>query len=481
MYDLTRAPGRKIKTARDMIRVLKPKRYRVTDNPELAGFNWDSRTIKEGEVYLAIPGQRVDGHRFIPEARARGAAICLVSSFEGLEDTRNCILVDNTVTALGYLAACHRRALPTRIIGLTGSVGKTTTKEILYTLLSVVCRARKSEDNLNSTIGLPTQLLKLEEQDEWMVAEMGMSTPGEIKTLMEMARPDVGMWLSVHAVHQANFPDINAIAAAKAELVEHLGEDKTLVYNMDDPLVVRYGAGYPGRKITYALLDPEADFRARIEPFPEWEGTNFELFLGNHAGISMRLPLVGRFNVANALAACAAAVATGFPVTELSYAMKTVVPTRGRCNLSCFDGDIKLVDDTYNANPHAVRNLLRCYASLALGYHRWLILGDMLELGPDEGAVHYDLGKTIAGYDFDRVTLVGPLSAHTYEALKRNGNPSLQLEHFENTGEALTKMDPKTPISARIWCKASRGIHLEHIAHRLITHFDETRGGYFAF
>ncbi len=481
MYDLTKAPGRKIKTARDMIRVLKPKRHHVAGNPELAGFHWDSRTLEKGEVFVAIPGQRVDGHRFVGEARARGAAVCLVSSFEGLDDPGNCILVDNTTAALGYLAACHRRALPTRVIGLTGSVGKTTTKDILHTLLSVVCRARKSEENYNSTIGLPTQLLKLDEKDEWMVAEMGMSTPGEIKTLMEMARPDIGLWLSVHAVHQVNFPDINAIASAKAELVEHLGEDKCLVYNQDDPLVVRHSIGYQGRKITYALLDPDADIRARIEPFPEWEGTNFELFLGERSSISLSLPLVGRFNVANALAACAAAVATGFPVSELGYAMKTVVTTRGRCNLSLFDEDIKLVDDTYNANPHAVRNLLRCYASLAPAYHRWLILGDMLELGPEEVAIHRDLGKTIAGYDFDRVTLVGPLSAHTYEALKRNGNPRLHLEHYENTGEALSKMDPDTPCHARIWCKASRGIHLEHVAHRLITHFGETRGGYHAF
>ena len=475
MYDFRAAPAHKVAESDDLLGILKPKTHFLRDNGPIANFVTDNREVIEGSVFVAIKGARTDGHRFVDQAFASGARAALVSTLDGIEHKSGCIVTPDPVGALGYLAATHRRAMRTRIIGLTGSVGKTTTKDILHTILSTTFRTRKSEGNRNSTIGLPAQLLALEEADEWMIAEMGMSTPGEIAKLMDMARPNMGLWLAVQAVHLANFENLDGIARAKAEMVTHLEKDKVMVYNLDDPMVHRYSKEFEGTRITYGLVHPDAGVRARIDAFSGWEGTGFELMIGDQQRQKLWLPLVGRYNVANALAACTAAVAARFPVTELSYALRQVSAPEGRSNLHKFKGDIQLVDDTYNANPYAVQQVMRSFAPLSPTYYRWLILGDMLELGPEEAQIHHRIGQEIAGYGFDRVTLVGPLSRHTYDGVNAAQRGPEILEHFEDAHQATQNMnlDIKTP--ARIWCKASRGIRLEQVTQKLVNQWKHSR------
>ncbi len=472
MHDLMAAPPRYVASVGDVIDLLGATEFQAARDLPITGFSIDSRTLKEGQVFVAIRGQRVDGHRFIPQAMARGASVCLVTSPEAVSNADRWILVSDVIAALGFLAASHRRSLDVKLVGLTGSVGKTTTKDLLFEMMSSSFRTRKSEGNFNNTIGLPIEILKLRRDTEYMIAEMGMSFPGEIRDLTKMARPDMGLWLGVKAVHLANFENLAGIARAKAELVRFMEPGRTLVYNADDPLVVEHALGYEGARVSFGIKSPTADFQARVEPYPDWSGTRFQVTAPGEQIQSFYLPLVGRFNVMNALAACATASSAGVPLPEIANALKMAKPPKHRSYPWVFDKDVRLIDDTYNSNPHAVEQVLRCFASLAEGRYRWILLGDMLELGQEEARFHRDLGLRLRGYGFDRVTLVGPLCEHAYRAFQEGGAGHCRLEHFRDVDEALARMDRQAPAPARIWCKASRGVGLERVAEALVQALD---------
>lgn len=467
MTKYAQVKGWRIEKLTDVIRVLNPKEHFVTRDAAVGRFRVDSRAMEPGDIFVAVKGARSDGHQYVDQVLKAGAGAALVSSLDQVADRDRCILVDDTLDALRLLAACHRRSLETKIIGLTGSVGKTTTKEILAALLSAFMPTCKSEGNYNNTIGLPMEILRLTPKHQWMVAEMGMSTPGELRLLADLVDPEIVMFMAVRAVHLANFASIEEIAAAKAELVEGMRPDATLIYNADDPLVVRHSLRHPGPKIAYGVLSPTAQVRGRIEPFPDWDGTRFSITDLDGREQEMFLPLVGKYNVFNALAACAAALVVGIPAPELRHAIHGVTGAKGR---SCLHnlGATRLVDDTYNANPDAVHHVLRSFAPLASHHYRWILLGDMLELGPDEEQIHAELGRTLATSGFDRITLVGPLSAHGYEELVRARPEGVRCEHFASTAEAIEKIAVDIPADARIWLKASRGIGLEKLAQHLL-------------
>lgn len=471
----SRIPAHPIQTVGDMLRVLEPSAHQVRAQQAVQSFRTDSRAVEPGDVFVAIKGQRVDGHDYLDQARQRGAVACLVSDESRVQDPSRCIWVNDSIQALGILAAAHRRAMSAKVIAVTGSVGKTTTKEILHAILASAFRSRKSSGNFNSTIGLPMELLKIDPKDEWFVAEMGMSTPGEITKLMKIAQPDLGLWTCVKPVHLASFNSIDDIAKAKAEMVEHLEPGRTMVYNRDDPLVHQHCQNYEGRRFSYAFLHPEADIRARIKPFSGWAGTSFELRISESAKQPLTLPLVGRYNVDNALAACAAALALDFPPAELVNGLRAFRPASHRSNLFRFDGDISIVDDTYNASPHAVQQVLRTFAMLPMKTYRWLILGDMLELGAVEESLHRKLGVRLAEQGFDRVTLVGNLTHHTYEAMMRANKAGCQIEHFEDVNRAIEHMKIHLPPHSRVWCKGSRGIRLERIVTTLVARIESEK------
>lgn len=472
MYDFDKAKPHAIGTTADIAAVLNPPSWREGASQSIRQFVTDSRQVGPGDVFVAIEGARVDGHRFVDQAFERGAVASIVSKLDDIQQRQDCLQVADTINALGYLAACHRLAMPCKVIGLTGSVGKTTTKDLLHGILAVSHKARKSEGNFNSTIGLPMQLLALQPDDAWMVAEMGMSYPGEIRTLARIAKPDIALFLSVQAVHSANFDSVEDIARAKAELVEELSESGILVYNLDDPLVTKYSQQFPGRCLNYGTYASSAHILARIEAFPTWQGTHFDLRLPRKKQpLSLFLPMVGRFNVHNAVAACTTALAAGVATDDLSYALRKITVAPHRSSLSTFKDDILLVDDSYNASPYAVQQVLRSFASLSPHGFRWLILGDMLELGADENHIHRILGKTIGGYGFDRVSLIGALSEHTYRGVQQSQPRHCQVEHFADVDAALAQLDPEVPPHARIWIKASRGIRLEKLADHLIAEY----------
>jgi len=472
---LTNLPSHPVQTIGDILRILQPSAYQADAKLPVTGFKTDSRCVEQGDVFVAIKGDRVDGHDYLDDVRKRGAVACLVSDESKVANPDRCIWVADPVAALGRLAASHRRAMSAKLIAVTGSVGKTTTKELLYAILASAFRCRKSAGNFNSTIGLPVELLKIKPDDEWFVAEMGMSTPGEITKLMQIAQPDVGLWTCVKPVHLANFNSIDEIAHAKAEMVRALEPGKIMVYNRDDPLVHEHCKSYSGRRFAYALLHPEADIRARVKPFSGWQGTSFELRISESARQPLMLPLVGRYNVDNALAACAAALAVDFPPAELVNGLRAFRPARHRSNLFEFDGDISLVDDTYNASPHAVQQVLRTFAMLPPEGYRWIVLGDMLELGQIEESVHRKLGTRLAQQGFDRITLVGHLSRFTHEALIAAEPEGCEIDYFENVEAAIADLELNLPPKSRVWCKASRGIHLERLVTAIVAQIESEK------
>ena len=250
--------------------------------------------------------------------------------------------------------------------------------------------------------------------------------------------------------------------------------DACLIYNADDPLVTRYSQPFPGRKVTYGIITPQADIKARTVAFSDWEGTPFFLTDQDGRTYELFLSMVGRFNVLNAVAASATAMVAGVSPLDLKPALAHASSAKGRCRLHQLAHDTLLVDDTYNANPDAMEQVIRSFASLGPHHYRWLIIGDMLELGPEEQNIHRELGRILAGYGFDRITLVGPLSFHAYEAICRIPSSELAVEHFPDTATAIAKIRPERPAGARIWCKASRGIGLEALAAHLIKAIDSS-------
>lgn len=473
MFDFTQAPSRSIRTTADILAVLKPSQHGLEEIHAVTGFAYDSRQVKQGDVFIAIKGAHTDGHAYLAMALERGAVACLIDQTDAVTDLKGCIVVADSVNALGYLAAAHRRAHATRIVAITGSVGKTTTKELVYAMFSNTWRVRKSYGNFNSTIGLPIQLLQIDADTDWFVAEMGMSTPGEITKLMQIAKPDVGVWTRVAAVHMANFDDLEGIARAKAEMVDHLDHDCIMVYNADDPLVEKYASRHPGPKVPYGFTNPKAKVSGRVMAFNDWEGTHFQVLRENGRPIPIYLPLVGRFNVYNGLAACAVALATTFPLAEVGNVFGSVKNDKHRCQPIHLPNDILLIDDTYNASPVAVEQVLRSFAALPPAPYRWMILGDMLELGPDEVKIHAEMGHMLAHYGFDRLTLVGPLCRHTFDAFQQVHEEDTAVEHFPSTGEAILAMNANVPKGARVWVKASRGMYLERLVEAIHTQLRE--------
>ena len=473
MAHFERAKPHFIAQIKDVLSLLNPKNHTILgEDLNITGFEVDSRKLKPGQVFVAVDGANVDGHDYVLQALEKGASACLISRRINDVIPPNCIMVKDTLAALGYLAAAHRRSLNVKVIAITGSVGKTTTKELLFNLLAPHFYTKKSEGNFNSTIGLPIQILRLEKSDEVMIAEMGMSTHGEIRTLMRIAVPDIALWTSVKKAHLANFESIEDIALAKAEMVEELGADKTLIYNADDQLVTKHALKFPGKKISYGFMSPLADVCGQIAAFADWEGTDFVVEYSDGQSGRYHLPAPGKYNIHNAVACCAVAWYLDLKHLDYSASFRRGLMIGGRSQLQIFDRDVFLVDDSYNASPYALAQVIRGFCGLAESTYRWIVVGDMLEQGRHEVGIHRVLGHELAHASFDRVTFVGDLVKHSFDTFKQFSDGSAQVEHFGNSETAQQVVNSPIPEHSRIWIKGSRAIGLEKVADAFSKHLD---------
>jgi UDP-N-acetylmuramoyl-tripeptide--D-alanyl-D-alanine ligase len=432
-----------------------------------AGAAIDSREVKGGEIFFALPGTRTDGHRFVGAAAARGAGAVVVQEDVPAVEGAAVVRVGETLLALQDLARHVRTSgTPRRLAGITGSMGKTTTKELLAAMLATRFRTAKTEGNLNNLIGFPLCLLNVPDGTEWMAAEMGMSVPGELRRLSEIGRPDAAVLTVVRPVHLEFFDSVRDIAEAKSELLAGLAAGGPVIANADDPEVVwiarRHLKNKGARVVWYGIEAQEVDVRLQdLAPGPEGAGSRFRLEAGGERA-SFELPLHGLYNAENCLAAAACAWSLGLWLAEIAAAVREVRPASMRGVVH--RGRFTLVDDSYNSNPAALAKALESATHLPVspGSRRVAILGDMLELGPDGPRFHREAGALASRLGFSPILAVGPLSRETAAGAGDAGRwvPD-SAAAAEWAGREVREGDV-------VLVKASRGIGLDAVVRRLV-------------
>ena len=464
----------------------------VAGDPQAAisGAAIDSRRLRGGELFFAFAGQRTDGHRFVADALTRGAAAAVVERARGpftavLGGGPGAVIeVESSLGALHDLARSLRARLPRRLAAVTGSAGKTTTKELLAAMLACRFRVARTPGNLNNAYGFPLSLLNLPEDAEWMVAEMGMSSPGELRQLSLLGRPDAALFTVVRPVHLEFFASLREIAEAKSELLAGLAPDGLIVANADDPEVYRIatmGAGAGGgrrvgegpgrRRVLFSSHDhPEAAVRARdIAALSGGRiGSRFTLEAeGDRGGErqEMELPLLGRYNVENCLAAAAAAWAIGVPLPDIADAAREAQPAAMRGVVHRAPGGLTVIDDSYNSNPDSLARALESAAELPAG-RRLAVLGDMLELGPEAPRFHREAGEHAARLGFAIVAGVGELAREIEIGAREAG--AAETAWHPDAAAAAGWCEQTVEAGDLVLVKGSRRLGLETVVHRLL-------------
>jgi len=444
----------------------------------LAGVSINSRTVARGELFVAIHGPRHDGHDFVVAALEAGALAGLVAAdrLSGYDEPfrSKLLAVPDTLAALQDLAQAVRIGWGRRLAAVTGSAGKTTTKEILAALLAARLRVLKSEGNLNNEFGLPLQLLRLEEADEAAVVELGMSHAGELKRLAEIARPDVGVVTRVAPVHLEFFSSVDEIALAKRELIEGLvGRESVAVLNADDPRVARFAQVAPGRVVTYGVA-ARADFRAEKIQDHGLNGTEFE-FVGPGGRARLGLPLAGAHNILNALAALAAASLWGVGAAEARKVFPKLEATGMRGRVLHYDAGFTVINDCYNSNPVALGAMVGLLANtLALGRHV-LAAGEMLELGPTSAELHKDAGRAAAASrKIDWIIGVQGDAENLVQGAVEAGHPAARAKFFASSAETGSFLENLLGRGDLLLVKGSRGVKMERIVEALDARFART-------
>jgi UDP-N-acetylmuramoyl-tripeptide--D-alanyl-D-alanine ligase len=420
------------------------------------GYSIDSRNVSAGQLFFAVKGERLDGHDFVESALERGAVAAVVrrDQLAGHPQQARLLAVEDTLIALQTLAMAVRKLWGKTLVGVTGSMGKTTTKEAIAQVLSTRLRVLKSEGNFNNHFGLPLMLLKLEPEHDVAVIEMGMSHAGEIRALARIAQPEIGVVTNVAPVHLEFFDSVAGIARAKYELIESLPAGGTSVLNSDDEYVSQFGRDFKGKVVMYGTR-ATADVRAENIRSRGAEGSEFDVVIG---GVRERalLPLLGEHNVLNALAAIAVGLERGLKPSEAVGALAGLAPVDKRGEVVRL-GNITVINDCYNCNPKALNAMVDALAAMA-GRRRIVVAGAMLELGPTEEELHRQAGAHMAEKKIDVLLGVrGPAEAMV-ETARRAGMRAEFISTPEEAGDWLAR---ETRDGDVVLMKASRGVNLE--------------------
>jgi UDP-N-acetylmuramoyl-tripeptide--D-alanyl-D-alanine ligase len=434
----------------------------AVDQEQVAmGYSIDSRSLQPGDLFIALQGDRFDGHDYVNAALEKGAVAAVVDGKRKLDaDAHRLLRVDDTLTALQSLGAAARRLWGKPLLAVTGSAGKTTTKELLAHLLGTKFRVMKSSGNLNNHIGMPLQLLKLEAEHDIAVVEMGMNHLGEIRALGKLAQHDLAVVTCVAPVHLEFFSSIADIARAKYEIVETLPSNGTAVLNADDDYVSQFGRNFKGKVVTFGIKRA-ADVSAQNIQSLGVEGSTFELVAGS-VREQVTLPLVGEHNVMNALAACTAAIERGVLPSHAAKALATVQPTDKRGQITELRG-ATVINDCYNSNPRALDAMVDALAGMK-AERRILIAGEMMELGQTAEALHRESGRHAAEKKIDVVIGVRGLARALAEAACGAGVQSHFVDTPEEAGDWLAR--ELRPGDA-VLLKASRSVKLERALEML--------------
>ncbi len=437
-------------------------------NVKVRGYSIDSRTLKPGELFFAIKGPRFDGHQFIQQAFEKKAAAAVVSMDHGpwtMDHLKPVIRVGSTIEALQNLARDVRRRWSMPIIGVTGSAGKTTTKELIAAVLGKKFTVLRSVGNLNNEFGLPLCLLRVERYQTIGVLEMGMSAKGEIRKLASIAEPNEGVITNVNPVHLEFFKSVDEIAEAKAELIQGLRDPKTAFLNNDDTRVRAMGHGFTGKVVTYGVKSA-ATFRIQQMRDLGLDGTAFTV---RHGGrdVDFVLPLLGDHNVANALAAIAVGATHEVSWEQMREVVGEMKPEKMRGEVIKFREGFSVIDDSYNSNPRALSEMIRFIGRLKGFERKILVAGEMLELGPEGRELHRGCGREAARAGLALVVAVQGQSKEILDGAREGGMDLSRLKYSRDAiqaGEVLARTVKKGDV---VLIKGSRGVKLEQTINTL--------------
>ncbi|HEY7220952.1 MAG TPA: UDP-N-acetylmuramoyl-tripeptide--D-alanyl-D-alanine ligase [Candidatus Binatia bacterium] len=432
----------------------------------------DSTKVRTGSVFVALKGERHDGHRFAGDAVRRGAACVIVHRSlprSGLAHATT-IKVRDTLRALGDLAHYRREQLAPKVLAITGSNGKTTTKEMAAAILEEAsfggqrCRGKilKTEGNFNNLVGLPLTLLRLRKQDKAAVVELGTNHPGEIRRLAEIADPDVGIITSVAAAHLEGLRSLSGVAREKGALYQRMGAERTIAVNVDDPWVRKLAAKFPGRKITYGK-------RGWVRP-KSWRmrgtsGMQLELQAGRRT-CSVTLHYIGQHNIANALGAAALTLGAGVKMTAIRRGLAKARPFSMRMQIENWRG-IGVINDAYNANPASMIAALQTLKELPGRGRKIAVLGDMFELGTSSAREHHRLGGAVAERGIDFLYLLGGRSRATRRGALAAGMRPEQIVAGKDHAELASQLRAQVTKGDWLLFKGSRGMTMEKVLRQL--------------
>jgi UDP-N-acetylmuramoyl-tripeptide--D-alanyl-D-alanine ligase len=438
-----------------------------TPPAELAGVSTDTRTIVPGALFVALRGERYDGHAYLAEASAKGAAAAVVADGAAAGSPLPVLAVPDTLAALGAIARHHRRRFHIPVVGVTGSNGKTTTREMIAGILATRGPVLKTEGNLNNEVGVPLTLLGLGPEHRSAVIEMGMNHPGEIARLAAIAEPYVGVVTLAAPAHLEGLGTVDAVADAKAELYQGLQDTGIVVANADDPRMLKRAQAAGKRMLTFAAGAGRRGDVVVLEIGSQGDdGLHFVLGVGNRE-VPVHIPrLVGAHNAVNAAAAAAAAISLGCSDREIAQGLAAVRPVGRRLRLERLASGLRLVDDCYNANPASMSAALRTLVDLARPDARPVaVLGDMLELGAFEETAHRELGGEAARAGVRLLAAFGPRARATAEAARAAGLETFHTDDMDALVRwARTALAPPSDV---LLVKGSRGMKLERLVEAL--------------
>lgn len=427
----------------------------------IKGISIDSRKIEKAQVFFAIKGDNFDGHDFINEAISKGAGAVVFSKDIDIDPNSNVLLikVGDTLKALGALSKKHRENSKAKIVAVTGSNGKTTVKEMLFSILSIKGKTARNVGNFNNRIGLPLSVLQLDKDDKYGVFELGTSLFGEIEKLADILSPDAALITNIGYSHLETFVSPKAVFDEKKVLFDHIREGGKAAINIDDYYLKQLVLKYPNA-VTFSLNNPSAGVYAKDIEI----GRNavFELCAGGES-IKIKLPAKGEMNVLNAVSASAAAMAFGFNLDELKEGLEKFTPPQMRMQEAKSKQGALLINDAYNANPSSMRQSIKTVCSVFKDKKIVLVLGDMLELGEKSELYHEELGKFINAQNIDSIYLTGEKMAAAKEVIKHN-------VFWAQDHKELTESLMKAELNGKcvVLFKASRSIKLEEIYKALL-------------
>ena len=428
------------------------------------GVSIDSRTLKKDELFICIHGDKFDGHDFIEEVQNKKAAAVILSDGSNVISRRGggpiVVRVDDTLEALQELARFHREKMSMRVVGITGTNGKSTTKEMTAAITEKKFKTIKTRGNLNNHIGLPLNLFHLSKNDEVAIMEMGMSAAGEIKRLAEIAQPQIGVLTNISEGHLVHLKTLKKVQAAKGELYDSLSEQGTAIVNVDDPLVFELAKSVRAKVVTYGIYN-KADIKAENIRSMGQEGFSLDVNFFDK-NVPVCLPFLGECNIYNALAAIATGFSLGVGSDDIQDGLRNVKLLPNRYEVTEHEG-ATIINDSYNANPRSMQEALKTLTGYRCEGRRFFVVGDMLELGDLAELAHVRLGVNIAKYSVDYLVVVGELSAHVAKSAVASGMNKKQTATASDHKCAVAFLKKHVRPGDCLLVKGSRGSRMEEV------------------